>query len=158
MNHTDKTEFARVLNGLAAFYRVDLTKEAYQMWWAAMQDWSIDSFRDAAGYLAKSCEFMPKPYDFEQLRKAGQISTHEAWATALEHAKGAYRYGKTDPMIERTVRAMGGWQSIAMCPTEKLPFEQRRFMECYENMRDSNEVRERLPEIAAPNVRMIGHG
>ena len=81
----DKPEFVRVLNGLAAIKRVDLTKEAYEMWWGSMSDWSIDDFRGAAGHLLKTCQFMPSPYDFEQLRVVHEKTGHEAWAGVLEH-------------------------------------------------------------------------
>ncbi len=93
MDNNDRPEFLRVLNGLAAIKRVDLTKEAYEIWWQSMKDWPIDEFKEGARHLLKNCQFMPTPYDFEQLRKKGEVSAHEAWAMALRHAEGAWRQG-----------------------------------------------------------------
>ena len=93
MDNSDRPEFVRVLNGLAAIKRVDLTTDAYELWWNAMQGRKIGDFKDAAGYLLKNCQFMPTPYDFEQLRKKGETSAHEAWSMALNHSEGAWRQG-----------------------------------------------------------------
>ena len=70
MDSGDRPEFVRVLNGLAAIKRVDLTEDVYELWWQSMKNWPIDDFKDAAGYLLKNCQFMPAPFDFEVRRKS----------------------------------------------------------------------------------------
>lgn len=156
MTPDDKPEFVRILNGLAAIKRVDLTKEAYEMWWAAMRDWSVDDFRDAAGYLLKNSEFMPSPYDFQQLRKLDQPNPHEAWAMALRHAEGGWRQGALgEAGIDRAVETIGGYYQIAMCDQDKLAFVQRRFMDAYESLSESDIARQALPNFA-PTHRIGG--
>ncbi len=54
MDSGARPEFVRVLNGLAEIKRVDLTKDAYELWWQCMKDLSIDGFKDAACYLLKN--------------------------------------------------------------------------------------------------------
>ena len=83
VDSSDRPEFVRVLNSLAAIRRVDLTEDAYELWWQSMKDWPIDDFKDAAGYLLKNCQFMPTPFDFEQLRKKSEPSAREAWASVI---------------------------------------------------------------------------
>ncbi len=148
MDSGDRPEFVQVLNGLAAIKRVDLTKDAYELWWQSMKDWSIDGFKDAAGYLLKNCQFMPAPYDFEQLRKKGEVSAHEAWAMAMHHVEGAWRQGVLgDALTDRVVAAQVGYSVIALTKTDKLGFLERRFLDAYEDFLDTSVVREALPDL-----------
>ncbi len=148
MDNNDRPEFVRVLNGLAAIKRVDLTKDTYELWWQCMKDWSIDGFKDAAGYLLKNCQFMPVPYDFEQLRKKGEVSAHEAWAMALHHAEGAWRKGVLgDALTDRVIAALGGYSVIALTHKDKLGFLERRFLDTYNDLLDTSVVREALPDL-----------
>ncbi len=148
MDSSDRPEFVRVLNGLAAIKRVDLTKDAYELWWQCMKDWSIDAFKDAAGYLLKNCQFMPAPFDFEQLRKKGDVSAHEAWSKALHHAEGAWRQGVLgDALTDRVVEAQGGYSVIALTHKDKLGFVERRFLDAYNDLLDTSVVREALPDL-----------
>ena len=148
MDSSDRDEFARVLTGLAAIKRVDLTKESYELWWQCMKDWPIDEFREAAGFLLKNCQFMPTPYDFEQLRKKGEVSAREAWAKALNHAEGAYRKGVLgDALTDRVIAMLGGYSVVALTYKDKLGFLERRFLDAYNDLLDSGGVREALPDL-----------
>ncbi len=113
-----------------------------------MKDWSIDGFKDAAGYLLKNCQFMPAPYDFEQLRKKGEPSAHEAWSMALNHAEGAWRQGVLgDALTDRVIAMLGGYSVIALIHKEKLGFLERRFLDAYNDLLDTSVVREALPVL-----------
>ncbi len=148
MDSNDRSEFVRVLNGLAAIKRVDLTKEAYELWWQCLKDWPIDDFKKAASYLLKNCQFTPTPYDFQQLRKKGEVSAHEAWAMAMHHVEGAWRQGVLgDALIDRVVAMLGGYSVIALTKTDKLGFLERRFLDTYNDLLDTRVVREALPDL-----------
>ncbi|MBA3563085.1 MAG: hypothetical protein H0W33_03570 [Gammaproteobacteria bacterium] len=159
MLSTDRPEFVRVLNGLAAIKpgKGELTDEALDLWWSTMRgDWTIEDFRQASGHLLKSCQFMPTPYDFEQLRKAGRPTPGEAWQRAMDSSAGAYRCGQVsgegvtsgDELVDRAVRAIGGYAVLYETATDKLCFVERRFAEHYEAMQDAGDVRQALPLIA----------
>ncbi len=148
MDSNDRPEFVRVLNGLAAIKRVDLTKEAYELWWQSMKSWPIDDFKEAASYLLKNCQFMPTPYDFEQLRKKGEPSAHEAWVTALAHAEGAWRQGVLgDALTDQVVAMLGGYRLLALTNSDKLGFLERRFLDAYNDFLDTGGVRKALPDL-----------
>ncbi len=148
MDSGDRPEFVQVLNGLAAIRRADLTKEAYELWWQSMKNWSIDGFKDAAGYLLLNCQFMPTPYDFEQLRKKGEVSAREAWAMALHHADGAWRQGVLgDALTDQVAATLGGYSVIALTHKDKLGFLERRFKDVYNDLLDTNGVRKALPNL-----------
>ncbi len=148
MDSSDRPEFVRVLASLAAIKRVDLTKDVYDLWWNALQCWEIGDFKDAAGYLLKNCQFMPSPYDFEQLRKKGEPSAHEAWAMALQHAEGPWRNGVLgDARTDRVIAMLGGYRLVALTNSDKLGFLERRFLDAYNDLLDTGGVREALPNL-----------
>lgn len=159
MQSSEKPTFAAILNGLAAIKPGGkLTPEAYEVWWLAMQEWPLDDFREAAAHLAKNVEFMPSPFHFEQLRKAGRRTVGEAWSKAVASCGSSwtpqgYRGGTSgDELIDNAVRSIGGYAAIAQCDQDKLHFLERRFCEHYESLQDANEVREALPQLTAPEA------
>ena len=152
---TDRPEFLRTLNGLAAIKGKELTPEALSLWWSAMAAWSIEDFKAAASHLAGEMEWMPQPFHFNQLRKAGELTPGEAWLRVLNGAQlepGSRAY--------RAAQIVGGQQAIRHADIETaLPHIQRRFLTAYEELSDVDGVREALPQIAAPEVaKRIGGG
>jgi len=154
MQPSEKAEMVKILAGLSAIKPGGkLTPEAYEVWWLAMSSWPLAQFKQAASLLARTVEFMPSPYHFEQLRKASRPTAGEAWADALSHAaSGSWRSGGTgDYHTDRAVRAIGGWVAIAMCDEDKTHFLERRFAEHFETMMDAEDTREAVPLIAGPS-------
>lgn len=154
MQMSEKIELVKILAGLSTIKPgVKLTPEAFEVWWLAMQDWPLNEFRAAAARLALTCEFMPSPFHFHQLRRAARQTAGEAWTDALKHVRsGDWRMGaQGDYHTERAVRAIGGWVAIALCNEDKLHFIERRFAEHYEAMMDAEDTREALPAIAGPS-------
>ena len=149
MDSNDKPEFVRVLNGLAAIKRVDLTEEAYEMWWLSMVDWQLSDFTEAACFLLKNCQFMPAPNDFEDLRKKSMPSAHEAWADAQSACLGWRSNSCTsgDALIDSVVSVIGGYRQIALCDVDKLVFLEKRFIETYNDFKGGNNVRQALPNL-----------
>ena len=148
MNAENREEFVRVLTGMATIKGKDLTTEAFELWWNAMQGWEICDFKAAASYLLQNCQFMPSPFDFEQLRKKGEPSAHEAWSMALDHAEGAWRYGVLgDALTDQVIAMLGGYRVIALTNTDKLGYLERRFLDAYNDLLDTGGVREALPNL-----------
>lgn len=169
MTPEDRKPFLEILIGFAELKGKQLSAPAMELYWRSMQHWDIESFQAAAEQLLRTCEFMPIPKNFEDLRKAGRPTAGEAWMVALEFARKGYvqwesgpptRFGSalepSDPLISRAVAALGGYQAIAMSPTDKTIFLEKRFCEHYEAMQDADEVREAVPEIAFDRVGLKG--
>jgi hypothetical protein len=149
----DRPEFMRTLNGLAAIKGKELTPEALSLWWSAMSKWTIDEFKAAASHLVSACQFMPTPYDFDQLRRAGELTASEAWAQVLSGEK-------LEGRALRAAQLVGGQYAIRHAHVEKeLPFLARRFRDAFEELRDVESVRAALPEIAGnaaiPDMRNV---
>jgi len=158
MRPEDKQEFVRILNGMAAVKPGgELTREAYEMWWNAMRDWTIDEFRAAASHLVKESEFMPNPFHFEQLKKLQRPSKHEAWGEAMKVCLG-WRSGEItgDPGIDAAVAHVGGYRALALCDESKLPFLERRFLDVYEELCDVSQKRAALPDLTERATVRIG--
>ena len=150
MQPSDRPEFLKILNGLAAIKRVQLTPEALGLWWNAMQAWSLDDFRAGASYLIRSCQFMPTPFDFEQLCQAGRETAAEAWVRVVRESP-RWRQGQPgdqNPLVDACIRAVGGNERIALTDYGQLHWLQKKFMEAYEELRDAHQVREAVPQIA----------
>jgi hypothetical protein len=150
MVEADKTDFVKVVMGFAELKGKQLSLPALELYWAALSDWDLIQFKAAAAHLLKTCEFMPTPKDFEDLRKAGRATAGEAFAIAVAHAaSSAYRRGVTGvDLIDRCVRMIGGYGAIAICDEDKLHFLERRFVEHYGALEDAEEVRHALPAIS----------
>jgi hypothetical protein len=156
MTPEDFDQFAEVLVGFAELHGKQLSAAAIELYWRALQHWHIKDFRAAAAYLVRTCPFMPKPADFERLRDAGKPTEGEAWAIALAHAAPPGWRSLApckDPHIDAVVRMLGGYSAIAMCPVDKLAFLERAFVQHYCKLRDAEELRTSVPQIARSNYR-----
>jgi hypothetical protein len=158
MTPSDKVEFAKILNRLAAMKpgTNNLTEPAMEGWWEAMTagNWSLDEFRQAANHLALSVEFMPNPWNFEQLRKAGRPTAGEAFQKARKASGSCVHLGRYtengtcgDAFIDRVVREIGGYKVIAQASIESLHFIEKSFSEHYEALQDAEAVRQALPQV-----------
>ena len=152
MQASDRVDFLKVLNGMAAMKKAQLIPEVLDLWWACMADWSIQEFKAAAVHVLKNTTFMPQPKDFEDLRKAGRNTAGEAFASVGQWLKyGPYGYTlqpNTPRIIAAAIRAMGGADAYAMCEVDKLPFLEKRFCQHYETLEEAEETREALPQLA----------
>jgi len=151
MQPSERADFLRVLNGLAAIKRVALTAEAIDLWWATMRGWSLADFKAGAEQLLRSCQFMPTPYDFAQLRKASAMTAGEAWEQAIA-ACGGWRNGTAavDPLTDRVVRMVGGYERLAMEPLDTQHFTRNKFIELYDELAETETTRKAVPQIAGP--------
>lgn len=152
MTESDKPMFVAALTELAALKpNAKLSPEVYAAWWNAMHErWTLDEFRAACARLRDAHEFMPNPYHFEQLRKAGRMTAGEAWGLVREAAR---RDGDCpdDDRIRAAVRALGGIRAIGMTHTDQMQFLERRFAEHFDAINDAEDVREAVPQITGPS-------
>jgi hypothetical protein len=164
MQPTDGKRFRDLIRGMGRMYGQEQDAVVLDAYWLALRDWSFEDFEAAAGQLMRTSKFMPRPADFNDLRKAARPTVGEAWDKARRACGSAIICGQItnngtsgDPLIDRAVRAIGGYGAIAMCDTEKLHFLERRFCEHFESMRDADDVREALPQIAGPDRPRLAH-
>lgn len=152
MRREDRKAFAEIVLGFAELKGKQLSAPALQLYWNAMQGWSIEDFRAAAEHLVRTERFFPGPDAFEELRKAGRETPGEAWLEAQNYLRWSVNGYTLDPKcpapIAKCIRLLGGANVIAMCDSDKLHFLERRFCEHYETIQDSDDVRGSVPAIA----------
>jgi hypothetical protein len=130
--------------GMAKLYEREIDGVLLDAYWLALRAWPLQDFERAAGHLMATCKFMPRPADFNDLRRAGELTAGEAWEIVL-------RGDRLEPgsRAERAARIVGGQQRIRHADIERdLPHVQRRFMEAYDELIDVDAVRTALPGIA----------
>jgi hypothetical protein len=158
MKPVDRKPFLEIVMGFAELKGKQLSAPALELYWNAMQDWNLADFKAAAEQLLKTCEFMPTPKHFEDLRKAGKETAGEVFASIrqwLQYTPNGYTVKQETPhAIAASIRAMGGPNAYAMCEEDKLPFLERRFCEHYDQIAGVEEIRDRLPQIAQSQNRL----
>jgi hypothetical protein len=156
MQQADFARFRNVMAGLAELYQRELSNTLLDVYWLALRDWSLAEFEAGAGKLMKTAQFMPRPADFNDLRKAALPTAGEAWASVLTHLRGGYRDGSgLTPEIDRAIRSLGGYRTLAMLPVDELQWQEKRFAQHYGEMAEADHKREPL-QIPADLRTLLG--
>lgn len=126
MEKQHKPRFLQSLEALAELYQRELSAAAIEMWWRAMAHIPVAAFEAAVAKAAITCDRFPLPVKIREL--AGEMAAGEravmAWAAMRRAARthGSYRsIDFDDPLINATVRNMGGW--IQICATDEKDFD-----------------------------------
>lgn len=155
----DFPRFRAVLAGMAELYQRELSPTLLDAYWLALRDWSLDDFEAGAGHLIATAKFLPRPADWNELRKAAMPTGGEAWNAAIAACLG-WRYGtaSVDPLTDRVVAMLGGYQHLALEPLDTQHFTRNKFLELYDELADVEFSRESVPQLAGPSQLAIGDG
>jgi hypothetical protein len=144
MLQSDFERFRDLMRGMGRVFNSEPDALVLDVYWISLRDWSIADFEKAVAHLMSTAQFMPRPADFTKLRKAGELTAHEAWAKVLSGAKL-----DANSRSLRAANLVGGQHAIRMANVDHdLPHIQRRFLEAYEQLSEVEPVRESLPQIA----------
>jgi hypothetical protein len=147
MQPQDRKAFLEVVLGFAELKGRQLSGPALELYWNAMQDWSLEEFKHAANALLKSSEFMPTPKDFHDLRKKMLPSAAEAWGLK-----------ESDPLAKRALAIATQGRYWGHIPLDELQWVQKRFLDVYEELRDVEDARATAPMLAPPEHRSALNG
>lgn len=153
MTPEDRKAFAEVVIGFAELRGKSLSAPAIELYWRALEHWPLEAFKRASEHLLRTCDWMPTPKQFEDLRNAGRLTASEAWLVAMNSTRTAWtptgHVGGTsgNTLIDQAVMGIGGYAAIAQSEAGKLHFLERRFADKYEQLQDVASVREALPQI-----------
>jgi hypothetical protein len=155
MQQTDFQRFKALMNGMAKLYERELDGPVLDAYWLALRNWELADFQAASGQLMRTSKFMPRPADFEELRRAARPTAGEAWALA----RASWRAGDRtsgDDLTDRVVQMLGGYRAMGYMASDQMPFIERRFAEHYTALQDAEEIRAAVPQIAGPARLRIG--
>lgn len=149
MFDADKKPFAEVVRASMDVYGRDVSPDVLRIWWAALQEFSIDEVRTGFSRYIKSTEsgtFPPKPADIIRMIEGSSSDRGAlAWAKVLEAAQrvGAYRsVCFDDPIIHNVIEAMGGWTAICAMEKDEQPFRSAEFAKRYRTYAETGGARE----------------
>lgn len=158
MTDDDKRALYGLLKNVHDFYRADLTPFAAQVWWNALQPYSLEQVQKAFTAHAsdpKVGSFCPKPADLVRVLQG----THEdrallAWGRVFDAIRRVGQYQSVafgEPAVHAAIIDMGGWPKICASTEDELPFLQRRFCELHQayTRRGGIDAPEYLPGLSA---------
>lgn len=149
----DFERFRAVMAGMAELYQRELSTTLLDAYWLALGNWSLADFEAGAARLMATSTFMPRPSEWNELRKAALPTGGEAWERAIAACCG-WRDGtaSVDSLTDRVVRMVGGYERLAMEPLDTQHFTRNRFLELYAELAEAEDTREAVPMLAGPNV------
>jgi hypothetical protein len=153
---TDSKRFRDLLRGMARAFGSDIDTVTLDVYWLALSDWTLEELEAAAAHLLRNSKFMPRPAEFNALKKAGKFTAAEAWDAILQHCKGAYRDGSGidhGGPVDLAVRGIGGYRAIAMHNLDYLPILQRQFVDRFNELDDVMAIRDSVPQLVDQNTR-----
>lgn len=137
-NQIDQTErFALAISALCAAFNREADESAFTAFEWGLEGISADAIERGVKLAVSECEFMPTPAKLREL--CGSL-THNAralhaWnaAVAAIPKHGAYRSVEfDDPLINATVRSLGGWTAFCWKDSEELhKWTKKDFVQTY---------------------------
>lgn len=155
MNIEDGDKFRNLIRGMARVFSTEADGLLLETYWLALKSWPLPEFEGACARLLCTSKFMPRPADFNELRKASALCAGEAFARAMEVARNCSSReiaSSGDPCIDAAAQACGGYFAMGMNETDKIGFLERRFTEHFETISDREETRDAIPSIAGPRL------
>jgi len=125
MIDAERQEFATIMAALCAAFNKELDEPTLQAYWMACEDMPLSEFRIGATRCMREMEYLPKPGHIR--RSGGALTPESRCVLAFEvmsrtvSEQGAYAsVCFDDPLINATIRNMGGWLEICNSPADKF--------------------------------------
>ncbi len=153
MTPDDRKAFVEVVMGFAELKGKQISAPAIELYWRALQHWALSDFRAAAEHLLRTCQWMPVPKDFEDLRRNAEPTAAEAWDAVFHHN------GVATARATRAAHIAANGRRLGHLDLEReVPHVQRRFMDIYRELSDVEESRAALPHIENTTIRLRSEG
>lgn len=159
---TEHQTIVKILTVLASAYpEIELPPATVRIYEQTLSDIPAEVLRAATLDLIAESKWFPKVAEIRQRAFAlmaeqdGTPDAYSAWAMALDYVRagrghpiaGQSREWDIPPVIEQTVRQVGGWRHLAQA--ENSAADRARFIDAYKHMIEKQEYQiRRLPEIA----------
>lgn len=118
-------QFEQLILALAASFGREADEALITGYWLGLQSLGIERIRHAVSRAIAECEFMPKPVELRRL--AGDLSPKvravKSWDCFEQAMRSIGAYSSVDfedPILNATVRNLGGWPYLCQRETEEL--------------------------------------
>lgn len=138
LRNADAVPFRELVSKVYAFYRADCSDFALDVWWAAMQPFSLAAVQDAFNRHAvnpDTGQFLPKPADIVRLLGGTTLDQALTAWTKVDYAiRTTGPWASVvfdDALIHRTIADMGGWVKLCGSSEQEYPFVAKDFQNRY---------------------------
>ncbi len=159
LQKNDRAEFSRVLSSVAAMYRVELSPDVVELWWAALADYDLAAVKQALTRHIRnpdSGQFMPKPADaIRFMSGTTQDAALMAWAKVYTMVRRAGSWADVsfdDAITHAVITDMGGWIRLCEMQESDAPFRAKEFENRYRAYARSQEVPRDVPQLLIGRV------
>jgi hypothetical protein len=154
MTEHDREHFALLMDSLAAAYGAEATTGLKLGYWMGLKDLPLADVEASIGRALNERKFMPKPVELREL--AGQMTAEQRAVLAWDALRKAIREHGTyasvnfdDPLINATVRSIGGWQQLGLQAQEEFEkWTSQKFTKTYASLMASGCPDDHLKHLA----------
>lgn len=143
MKDSERSDFARLLTGVAELYGKKMSPMLMNIYWAALKRFDLVAIRQSINRHVNNVDigqFMPKPADIiRHLEGDGETHALKAWSKVESAIRSIGGYDSVifdDPLIVVVVKSMGGWPRLCGMLTKDIPFHAGEFMRRYQRYYD----------------------
>lgn len=157
MQSAEFERFRDLMRGMGRVFGSEPDALVLDIYWLALRDWTLPEFESATALLMASAQFMPRPADYAQMRRAAEPTAAEAWAKVLAKVRTMSRYElvKIDPRIDAVVAQLGGYGTLMSMTTDQTPWIAKRFSELWSDAATAESARALAQDGRSP-LRLVG--
>ena len=162
----DRERFTELLAALASSFGREADVALAQGYWIGLADLELHEVETACARALRESEFFPKPVELRRMagHMAADMRAVLAWG-AVVSAIGRFGYMSSvdfdDPLVNATVRNMGGWPRLCAMPSDEFEvWGRKEFERVYASLCESGTSAEAcayLPGAAEGHNAAKGH-
>ena len=144
----NRKAFAEMMSALSILYDKEIPDMLSKMYWEVLVNYSDDEVKFMFNQAIANCKFFPKPSELIQFVKTQKqeqkqlekINSLEAWGMVMS----GLEYGRipSDDKIQEVIHRLGGWDYLKGKTYDDLHWLEKRFIEHYEQIEESEKYRE----------------
>lgn len=125
MNNSDRAKFVTAIEALAASFRTEVSEALLEGYWLALDDLTLAAVGLSVKRAMRECTFMPTAHELRGLSGEVRIEHRsilawDAFESAVRLHGGYASVDFDDPIINATVRNLGGWERCCDLSAEEF--------------------------------------
>ena len=147
----EKKEFMEVMTALGATFQKELDKVLLKVYYDRLKNHNLKDLKNACEIIMDKNIYFPKIAEIKQIIN-GDLETkaNEALHTASERRRLSGSSGGCkfdDPVINETIKLMGGWRAYAGGLISEEKWIDKRFVEIYKQQAEKKQINDNFIEL-----------
>lgn len=130
----NRIEFKNYMTLMGEIFNKEITDILKNIYWEILKPYSDDQCISAFKKIIKNSTFFPRPNDFTKILEKPALNSSDAWALVMNSLSSGIE--PENPMISKTISALGGWDYLSTLSYDDLYWQEKRFKEHFENFQD----------------------